>query len=250
MEETSTTGEAATTGAETALPVQGEQTTAETQTTAEPSEASQGEQESSLPEAGDKLKSFAKAQGIEDLSELSERELRLLKVARDNQAEFQRNRQRASELEKSVTAQSDDYAEQVAEQTGQDPELLKRVQRVEVKDAVRDFWDSNPDAKKYEQTMIEILQDKPHLAGDLESLYASALVKSGGIDAVKSQTKRETLESLAHKQQAAVPAGNATNSAVTSSTKITAQNVNQMVAGMSTEEYQRRLPEINAALAR
>jgi hypothetical protein len=37
-------------------------------------------------------------------------------------------------------------------------------------------------------------------------------MKSGGVAAVKSQGKREALESLAHKQQAAVPTGSATTS--------------------------------------
>jgi len=250
MDDNSTTEEVTqTTGATEALPVQGDQTSAETQTTEQPSEASEGEQESSLPEADDKLKNFAKAQGIEDLSELSERELRLLKVAKDNQAEFQRNRQKASELEKSIGAVSDEYAEEAAAQTGENPEVLKRLQRMEVKDAVREFWDSNPDAQQYEQKMVEILQQRPHLAGDLESLYAVARMQAGGVDAAKSQGKREALESLAQKQQAAVPKGNATNSSDMTGSKITPQNVNQMVSSMSVEEYKRRLPEINAALA-
>lgn len=135
------------------------------------------------------------------------------------QSEATRNGRKASELEKNITTQSDEHAEVVAEQTGQDPELLKRLQRVEVKSAVRDFWDQNPDAKQYEKQMVEILQEKPHLAGDLESLYASALVKSGGIETVKSQASRETLEKLAHKQQAAVPTGHATNSGTTTKEK-------------------------------
>jgi hypothetical protein len=62
----------------------------------------------------------------------------------------------------------------------------------------------------YEPAMIDLLKTKPYLAGDLEALYASAVMKSGGVAAVKSQGKREALSDLAHKQQAAVPTGNAT----------------------------------------
>jgi hypothetical protein len=40
-------------------------------------------------------------------------------------------------------------------------------------------------------------------------------MQSGKLDSVKSEGRREALESLAHKQQAAVPRGNATNSATT-----------------------------------
>jgi hypothetical protein len=211
MEEPTTTGETPETGAQDALPAQEVTQPAEVTTTVEPSVPSEGG-EKPVPEVDDKLLSFAKGQGIEDVSELSERELKLLKVARDNQAEFQRNRQKATELEKNLSQVSDESAEDIAIQTGQDPELIKRLQRIEVRDQVRDFWDTNPDAKKYESQMIEILQAKPHLAGDLESLYATALVKSGSLDAVKSQGKREALESLAQKQQATAPIGNATNS--------------------------------------
>lgn len=210
MDEATTTVETPDAGAQVALPAEAVTQTADVQTTVEPSVESEGGQEP-VPQ-DDKLLSFAKGQGIDDISELSERELKLLKVAKDNQAEFQRNRQKATELEKNLVGQSDDIAEDVAQATGQDPELIKRLQRIEVKESVRDFWDSTPQAKQYEAQMIEILANKPHLAGDLESLYAAALVKSGGIDAVKSQVKQETLRNLAQKQQATAPIGNATNS--------------------------------------
>jgi hypothetical protein len=211
MEETTTTVETPDAGAPVALPAEEVTPTADATTTVEPSEPSEGGQKP-VPEVDEKLLSFAKGQGIDDISELSERELKLLKVAKDNQAEFQRNRQKASELEKNLSHASDEIAEDVAIQTGQDPELIKRLQRIEVRDQVRDFWDSNPEAKKYESQMVELVQAKPHLAGDLEALYATALVKSGSLDAVKSQGKREALTNLAQKQQATAPVGNATNS--------------------------------------
>lgn len=211
MEEQTITGETTETGAQVALPETEVTQPADTQPPVEPSDPSKGG-DKPVPEVDEKLLSFAKGQGIEDVNELSERELKLLKVARDNQAEFQRNRQKASELEKNLSQTSDVIAEDVAIQTGQDPELIKRLQRIEVRDQVRDFWDSNPDAKQYEAQMIEIVQAKPHLAGDLEALYATALVKSGSLDAVKSQGKQEALRNLAQKQQATAPIGNATNS--------------------------------------
>lgn len=170
------------------------------------------------------------------------------KMAREAERAMHQKAQRASELEKNLTTTSDDYAEQVAANTGQDPELLKRLQRVEVKDAVRDFWDNNPQAKEYEQAMISELQAKPHLAGDLESLYATAVMKSGSLDAVKSQGKREALESLAQKQQAAVPRGNAVNGA-SSSNAITPQNVDQMVASHDQKWFEANYDRINKAMA-
>lgn len=216
MDEQTTTGEEAqATGAETALPVEGNQTPAAPASSEEPGTPSGGGSEDSLPEADDRLKSFAKAQGIEDMSNLSERELRLLKVARDNQAEFQRNRQKATEMEKTMTAMSDDSAQQTAEATGQDPEVLKRLQRMEVKQSIGDFWDENPNARKYEKEMAKIAVDSGLFGSPEAILKASyAIALSDDQAAVKSQGKREALESLAHKQQAAVPTGNATTSGI------------------------------------
>jgi len=211
MEEPTTTVDPVETGADAALPVQDAPVAADATTTVEPSEPSDGGVEAPVP-VDDKLQSFAKGQGIDDISELSERELKLLKVAKDNQAEFQRNRQKSSELEKAVQANSDEIATQVAQDTGQDPELLKIVRGLQVNQAVRDFWDAHPEAKQYEQDMIKVHGEKPYLAGDLEALYATALVRSGGLDTVKSQGKREALTNLAQKQQATAPIGNATNS--------------------------------------
>lgn len=253
MVDTTTDEPTVDTGAVEALP-ETQETTADSTNEVSSSESTnegaetEAKAEEALPEAdegADKLASFAKGQGIEDVSELSEREQKLLKVAYDNNAEFQRNRQKATELEKTLSTASDSYAEEVAGSTGQDPELLKRVQRVEVKDAVRDFWDSNPEARSLEKEMVQELQVRPHLAGDLEALYA--VVRSKNSEAVKSQVKQDTLKSLANKQQASVPSGNATSSTV-SSNKITPQNVDSMVSKMSIEEYQKRLPEIQAAL--
>lgn len=211
MEEKTTTEAPVETGAQEALPVEAEQATAETPVESEQKQELESGAEA-LPEKDDQLQKFAQSHGLELDSPSA---IKAAKMAMDNQAEYQRNRQKASELEKSLSTKSDEVAEQVAETTGQDPELLKRLQRVEVKEAVRDFWGTTigetlPD-KSLEPKMIEILGQKPHLAGDLEALYAEAVLKSGNLNAVKSQGKREALESLAHKQQAAVPTGNATN---------------------------------------
>lgn len=201
------------TGAEEASPVEPEQIqAADVPAVDEPSESdtdSSDSEEQSTDESGvdGKLKKYAASQGI-DLDSPSA--IKAASLAMKAQSEATKNSRRASELEKTVSVASDLEATTVAEATGQDPELLKRLQRVEVKEAVRDFWNQDGIDKKFEPTMIELLKTKPYLAGDLESLYASAVLKSGGVAAVKSQGGREALTNLAHKQQAAVPAGNAT----------------------------------------
>lgn len=208
MEEETITKEAVETGAQ-AEPVVTEQTEAVQETT----EPEQQAPSPSEPSEDDQLATWAQAKGLELDSDNAKK---AAKMAREAEKAMHQKAQRASELEKNLSSASDESAEQVALNTGQDPELLKRLQRVEVKEAVRDFWNTpldngiTPD-KSLESDMIELLKTKPHLAGDLESLYATAVVKSGSLGAVKSQGKKEALESLAHKQQAAVPTGSATN---------------------------------------
>lgn len=220
MEDQTTTVAPVTPGVEPTQPVVAEPTTAATEPSVAPTEPEPAqpsvEPSKDAPSDDDELSSWAEKKG---LTLDSDNAKKAAKMAREAERAMHQKAQRASELEKSISTKSDEYAEEVAQVTGQDPELVKRLQRIEVRESVRDFWDANPDARQYESQMIELLQTKPHLAGDLESLYASALVKSGNLDAVKSQGKREALESLAHKQQAAVPTGNATNSGITPKTK-------------------------------
>lgn len=194
----------------------------------------------------DKLQSFAKGQGIEDMSELSAREKSLLKAAYDSKVEYTQKRQKDSELEKTMSDMSDDSAEQVAQATGQNPEVLKRIQRMEVKESIRDFWDSHPDARQLETEMAQIAVDSG-LYGSPEAIlkasYAMARESS-----LKSQGKQEALTSLAHKQQAAVPRGNAVNSAMTTQA-ITPQNVDQLVGQNDLSWFQKNREAINKAMA-
>jgi len=80
----------------------------------------------------------------------------------------------------------------------------------------------------------------------LKAAYAMAVAKNP--DKVKSQARKETLESLAQKQQASVPTGNATNAGI-SSTKITPENVDQLVAKNDLAWFQKHYDEINRAMA-
>lgn len=208
MAEDTTTDATVETGAETAQP----ETTGAAEaveTTETKQEGAEVQQAQGEPSEDEQLTKFAQSKGLELDSENAKKAARMAMEAEKN---MHKATGRASELERNLNNQSDVVAQEIAEQTGQDPELLKRLQRVEVKDAVRDFWEAHPEAKKHEQKMIEILQTKPHLAGDLESLYANVLMQSGSIDAAKSEGKRDALVSLAHTQQAAVPTGNATTS--------------------------------------
>lgn len=174
----------------------------------EPSETSEEtSEEASSTEPDDKLRKYAENQGLELDSPSA---IKAAQLAMKHQAEASRNYQKSSELEKAATTISDEDAKINAESTGQSPELLQRLQRVEVRENVRDFWNQPNIDRSFEPAMIDILKDRPYLAGDLEALYATAVVKSGGVAAVKSQGGREALTKLAQNQQAAVPTGSAT----------------------------------------
>ena len=135
--------------AEPAAPVE-----AGEQPTAEPSEPSP-DAEPGAPEIDEELQKYAKSQGIELDSPGA---IKAAEVARKAQSEATRNYHKASELEKGMTDMSDASAQQVAEATGQDPEVLKRLQRMEVKETIRDFWNEHPDARQYEKRITEIAQ--------------------------------------------------------------------------------------------
>lgn len=140
---------------------------------------------------------------------------KLAKSAREAEKAMHQKSQKASELEKTMGEMSDASAEQVAEATGQDPEVLKRLQRIEVRDAKREFFENNPDAAKYEKEMAKIAVEAG-LYGTPESIMKAAYAMAKVNDpSSSSQVKQETLKNLAQKQQSAVPQGNAVTSGTT-----------------------------------
>lgn len=207
-DQTTTTTESVDTGVVETQPVETEQTeavqetvTSDQQEATEPSENPSGFDDDTLK--------WMNAKGIDPAS--PDALTKLAKSAREAEKAMHSKAQRASELEKSMATVYDEHAEVVAEQTGQDPELLKRLQRMEVKDTVREFWDSNPDAKQYESEMIEVVKQKPHLAGDLDAIYA--VVLKNNQQSLKTEGAKEALQSLASKQRATAPTGSAVSSA-------------------------------------
>lgn len=198
-------------GVQETLPAQPTQTEA-VQAPAEPIQKPSEAEEAPQSKEDDDLDSWAEKVGLKLDSDNARK---AAQMARDAKRAANEKFQKASEMEKLLSTKSDEVAEQVSQSTGQDVEVIKRLQRMEIKDSVRDFWASNPEARQYEKTMIEVLSEKPHLAGDLDSLYANALRKSGALSAAKSEGKKEALSNLAQKQQATAPIGNAVNSGTT-----------------------------------
>lgn len=223
-------------------PEESEQASAVEETPSEPEE--QQTETPSEPSDDDQLAKWASNKGLELDSENA---TKAAKMAWNAERAMHQKAHQKSELEKTLTTASDDSVDEVAQYSGQDPEVLRRVQRIEIRDTVRDFYSSHPDARDLEPAMISELQKRPHLAGDLEALYA--VVKTSNLNAVKSQGGREALERVAQKQQAQVPRGNAVNTAQMSSERITPQNVDQMVASHDQNWFKAHYDEINKAMA-
>lgn len=242
MEDQQTTTEVAveTTGAQEALPAATDQTTT-ADTGADDQGTTSTDEGNSQSEIDDKLKKYAESQGL-DLDSPSA--IKAAKIAMNNQAEVTRNHHKTSQLKKSMETVSDDYAEQEAQATGQDPELVKTVKRLLVRDAIREFWDQHPEAKNHEGEIAAIVQERPYLANDLEAAYALIQAKSA-----KSEGGRQALETLANKQRTAAPSGSAVNSAISTKPSISRAEIAKRTQAGDVAWLDKNMPTINQMVA-
>lgn len=152
--------------------------------------------------------------------------VKLASMYRDAERKMHEASMKSKELENTVSqAVPIDY-------TG-DPAFDQYAQTVNallIRDNVRDFFDANPEARQFESKMAEIVTERPHLQQDLDALYALAKSDPNREAELKQAGGREALTNLAQKQQAIPPSANATNSGEFSSEKITAANVDELVA--------------------
>lgn len=126
-------------------------------------------------------------------------------------------------------------------------QLIQRQNQQELRTYVRDWFDANPEMKEHRQELMQIANERPWL-NNLDDIRAHYLASPDRQKNLKSEGGREALTNLAQKQQQTPPSAGATNANSYATNKITPQNVDEMVAKMSVEEYRKRLPEINAAL--
>lgn len=126
-------------------------------------------------------------------------------------------------------------------------QLIERQNQQELRTYVRDWFDANPEMKEHRQDLMRIANERPWL-NNLDDIRAHYLADPARQKNLKSEGGREALTNLAQKQQQTPPSAGATNANSYATNKITPNNVDEMVAKMTPEEYQKRLPEINAAL--
>ena len=155
---------------------------------------------------------------------------------RKAEQEFHKTRQDAkSQLQTAATNsyEEDEFADPMAQ----------RLQVVETRLAVQDFYSSHPDAKDLDADMAKIVQAKPYLAQDLDAVYAIA--KSGkyeaDLKAAENKGRTAAKAEIGRASGAALPRGNAHDS--TPAPVLT----RQMIADMSAAEYAGRRDEIFAA---
>ena len=172
------------------------------------------------------LAKFAKGQGINDLSELSEREISLLKMARDNKSAYDKTKQNQPKLEETSTqlATLGDDATDVQK-------LAAKVANMEYKDKKSAFMQGK-DAT-LEPVMAQIVADKRAeygddyaraLLNDLPTLYSLASAqKPVDTSAAVEEARREERSSMNQSLTASAGGANATTSKPATPIKVTSE---------------------------
>ena len=152
----------------------------------------------------DGLAKFAKSQGVEDVSQLSDRELQFLKIAHDNQKAFREKGSQAS------------IADATKNLGGTDIE--SRLAQLESEKLTDKFFSENRD-RSLETKMVEILNEKKeqygkeyamNLSRDLDALYGLAQVRAGASSVDAEAIRREERESINRQMSATAPTSHAT----------------------------------------
>lgn len=115
------------------------------------------------------------------------------------------------------------------------------------------FFVNHPEAKQLESEMVGILEEKPWLASDLEVVLDVAKGRSTTDAATRlAERKAGGKEALAQAEQAgraAQPRASATNSAKATNSRITMDNVDQLIQANGHEWYMKNRDKINQVLA-
>lgn len=172
------------------------------------------------------LASFAKGQGINDLSELTERERSLLKMARDNKSAYDKTKQNQPKLEETSTqlATLGDDATDIQK-------LAAKVANMEYKSKKSAFFDGKD--VTLEPVMAQIVSEKRQqygddyaraLLNDLPTLYSLAQSqKPADTTAAVEEARREERNSMNQSLTAGASDAHATNSKPATPVKVTSE---------------------------
>lgn len=124
---------------------------------------------------------------------------------RKAEQEFHKSRQQKGELQNEAETAARDLA-------GEDA-VLARMNVLEMRQTVRDFFDNPnyPGASELEPQMAEIVRARPYLAQDLEAVYALAKQSKheADVEAAKEAGRQEAKAQIAKASVAGTPRGNA-----------------------------------------
>lgn len=186
-------------------------------------------------ETDDGLAKFAKGQGIseEDFNSLSERELKLLKVAKDNQSAA-----RNKPTDKKLT-EANDLVDAPKQGATEDEEFKREFRQYKYERQTDSFFSQEGRNRELEPVMAQILSDKVkeltptlgeqearkyafNLSRDLGTLYDMAQIKSGSFDpqAAKEEGRREERDSIRQQSSAAAPQAHAVTPGSPSTPKV------------------------------
>ena len=171
------------------------------------------------------LTKFAKGQGINDLSELSEREISLLKMARDNKSAYDKTKQNQPKLEETSTqlATLGDDATDIQK-------LAAKVANMEYKEKKTAFMQGKD--VSLEPVMARIVSEKRAeygddyaraLLNDLPTLYSLASSQSVDTSAAVEAARREERSSMNQSLTASAGGANATTSKPAAPIKVTSE---------------------------
>lgn len=131
----------------------------------------------------------------------------------------------------------------------QQDSLAQAVNTLLIQNNVNSFFQSNPEAREFETTMAEIVQERPHLSNDLDALYALAKNSPSREAELKESGGRQALENLAQKQSQVPPGIAATNSSVYESAEINPRNVYDLVDKNDQEWFEKNHAAISKAMS-
>lgn len=197
------------------------------------------------------LAKFAKSQGIDDVSTLTEREKSLLKAAHDNVKNY-----RKSAEEKANERKLNDEVDELTKPKEGDSEvqaLKQQMARYEARNTTNEFWNKNQDDKQYESKMAEILAEERKNYGDaaawalaqnLPRLLREAKAAAGAFDsdAARDAGRREERERLRKAQEGGADVAHASQGTSQGSPKIDRDWV-ENTYDPNNPEHQKKLDE-------
>lgn len=173
------------------------------------------------------LAKFAKGQGINDLSELSEREISLLKMARDNKSAYDKTKQSQPKLEETSTG-----LVKLGDDATDVQRLAAKVADMEFSSKKQKFFEGKD--VTLEPVMAQIVADKRKefgddyarsLLNDLPTLYGLAQLNKAPADtsAAVEAARREERDSINKTLAAGTSDAHATNSKPATPIKVTSE---------------------------